>query len=262
MPVKYAGNPRITPMHATSRIIATRTAAALLALSLLAALGCQQPNALLRRDGMEALDLNDVPAADRKFTAAVQQHATDRKAQYYLGVVRLKQDRALDAQLAEEKALTLRPSDKKFTPLILDALAESLYKQDQRSALSAMLQKAADDYGTVPDYLRQAKYLGLIGDVDGAKLAYRKALKFAPKDDPSPYLAMADYFASVGDTQGAITALGKAYYISPRNERIAERFRRLGIVPGPTVAIKPSEDEAELTGRMNTVPVNPPVPRY
>lgn len=248
-------------MHATSRTT-TGFAAALLAASILAAAGCQKPNSLLRRDGMEALDLNDVPTADSRFTTAIKQDSTDWKSQYYLGVVRLKQNRPLDAQLAEEKALTLRPDDKKFTPLILDALAESLFQQDQRAALSAMLQKAADDYGTVPDYLRQAEYLGKISDVDGAKLAFRKALKFAPKDDPAPYIAMGDYFASVGDTQGAIIALGKAYYLTPRNEKIAERFRRLGYTPGPTLAIKPTADELELTQRLDVPPVNPPVPRY
>ena len=253
-------------MFATSRLIVTRAAAVMLPVFLTAAIliatGCQKPNSLLRRDGMEALDLDNVQAADQHFTTAIKQDSTDWKSQYYLGVVRLKQNRPLDAQLAEEKALTLRPSDKQFTPLILDALAESLFQQDQRAALAAMLQKAADDYGTVPDYLRQAKYLGKINDVDGAKLAFRKALKFAPRNDPAPYIAMGDYFASVGDTQGAIIALGKAYYLTPRNERIAERFRRLGYTPGPTLAIKPTSDELELSRRLDIPPVNPPLPRY
>lgn len=212
--------------------------------------GCQPPNALLRREGMDALNLNDVPQADQRFSQAVRQDDTDWKSQYYLGLVRLRQHRPLDAQLALEKALTLRPEDKYATPEILDALAESIFQQNQPANLTAMLQKAADDYGTVPDYLRQAKYLGKSGDVDGAKLAFRKALKFAPKDDPQPYIAMADFFESVGDTQGAITALRKAFYIMPRSQRLGERFRRYGIVPGPTVALEPSQDEDELVERM------------
>ena len=61
---------------------------------------------------------------------------------------------------------------------------------------------------------------------------------------------MADFFESVGNNQGAITALGKAYYITPRSLTRPERFRRYGLVPGPTLAIEPKEDESELIETM------------
>ncbi|MCX5660926.1 MAG: hypothetical protein NTW19_14570 [Planctomycetota bacterium] len=227
-------------MHATSRAFAPRTLAALLGgLLLTLAVGCQEPNSLLRRQGMEALWANDVARADNRFTKAVKQDPTDWKSQYYVGVVRIKQGQALEAQLVLEKALTLRPREGDETQDILDSLAESIYAQNQPANLSAMLQKAADEYGTVRDYTRQGTYLGKIGDVDGAKLAFRKAIKMAQKDDPQPFIALADYLESAGDTQGAIRALKMAYSIMPRSERLAERFRHYGIVPGPTVPIEP-----------------------
>lgn len=227
-------------MHAKSRAMWNRSLAALLSGAMMSvAVGCQPPNSLLRRQGMESLWANDVGRADDRFSKAIAQEPTDWKSQYYVGVVRLKQKRPLDAQLALEKALTLRSRHGDETQDILDHLAQSLYDQNQPANLSAMLQKAADDYGTVRDYLRQGTFLGKIGDVDGAKLAFRKGIKMAPTDDPQPFIALADYLESAGDTQGAIRSLKMAYSIMPRSERLAERFRRYGIVPGPTVPLEP-----------------------
>lgn len=227
-------------MHAMSRASVARSLALLLTgLLLLSVTGCQKPNSLLRREGQEAIWRNDYATADARYSQAVKQDATDWKSQYFIGVVRIKQGRYLDAQLALEKALTLRPRMGDETSDILDSLAEAIYAQNQPATLSAMLQKAAEEYGNVRDYTRQGTYLGKLGDVDGAKLAFRKAIKMADPSDPQPFIALADYLESAGDTQGAIRALKMAYYIMPRSEKLAERFRHYGIVPGPTVPIEP-----------------------
>ncbi len=69
----------------------------------------------------------------------------------------------------------------------------------------------------------RANYLGKSGDVDGAKLAYRKAVRLASPNDPEPFIEMADYLESVGDTQAARSRLPacNAYYMMPRSERLA-----------------------------------------
>lgn len=204
--------------------------------------GCNKPNSMLRQEGIRALDeRKDVDTAEKKFEQAVQQDDTDWKSMYYLGRIRTMQGRGLDAQVLLERALIIRDSHEE-TPDILDALAESIYKQRHDASLAAMLKKAADDYGTVRDYNRQGKYLGLIGDIDGAKLAYRKAMKFAAPNDPSPYLALSELLESQGDNEGAIQNLKYAYYILPESPRLEARFRKFGIVPGPTVAVKPPVD--------------------
>jgi cytochrome c-type biogenesis protein CcmH/NrfG len=102
-----------------------------------------------------------------------------------------------------------------------------------------MLQQAADRYGRPEDYLRQGVYLGKSGDVDGAKLAFAKAIRFAPKDDATPFIALAEFYDSLGSGADALTALRQAYYVAPDNVHIAEEIRRHGMVPGPTVALEP-----------------------
>lgn len=213
----------------------------LLCVAALAAIlaGCGNP--YLRQQGINALHDNDVPRAEKNFAKAVSQDDTDWKAMYYLGVVRIKQNRPSEAQVLLERSLTLRPA-RAETVEILDALAEAIYMQDDPVMLTAMLQKACDDYGTVRDYTRQGKYLGKIGDPDGAKLAFRKAIRRSDFKDPEAFLALADYLESVGDTEGTILNLRYAYYLLPKAGRIEERFRRYGLVPGPTLALEPKPD--------------------
>lgn len=198
-------------------------------------------NSYLRQQGINALDVNDVPKAEKNFGKAVAQDDTDWKALYYLGVVRIKQNRPSEAQVLLERALTLRPA-RNETMDILDAMAEAVYMQNEPSVLTAVLQKACDDYGTARDYMRQGKYLGKIGDPDGAKLGFRKAIRRSDFKDPEAFLALADYLESVGDTEGTILNLRYAYYLLPEAGRIEERFRQYGLVPGPTLMLEPKPE--------------------
>lgn len=202
--------------------------------------GCNPPNSLLRQQAINAMEEKDITTAEKRLERAVRQDDTDWKSMWLLGVVRNEQNRPLDAQLLLERALTLRGKADE-TPDINDALAESLYLQNQPAALAAMLQKAVEDYGGMRDYLRQAKYLGKSGDADGARRGFQKAYKFADKKDPLPYLVAADYFDSVGDKAGAIEALRHVYYITPGNQKVCNRLRNYGIVPGPTIGLPPEE---------------------
>lgn len=197
--------------------------------------GCE-PNPLLRRQGMDALEVGDIDWADNRFSVAVRQDPTDWKSQYYLGRVRLEQDRAAEAQIHLEQALTLR-EDHPETSDILDVLAEALFRQAANARLYQLLHDATQNYGTLKDYLRQADYLAKTGDIDGAKVAFRKAARFADKDDATPYVAMADFYESIGNTDNAISALRRAYAITPGSRRLANRLREYGIVPGPTAGL-------------------------
>jgi tetratricopeptide (TPR) repeat protein len=199
--------------------------------------GCQS-NPVLRKHGMDAYEDGQYDHARAKFTQALSQKSSDWKSHYYLGLVALKQGQPLEAQLSLERALSVRDNHLE-TPEILDALAQALLEQGKFENLTAMLQQAADRYGATHDYIRQATFLGKSGDVDGAKLAFQKAVRFALKDDPAPFIAMADFYDSLGASAEALLALRQAYYITPDNPRIAERIRQHGMVPGPTVAIEP-----------------------
>ncbi len=197
----------------------------------------------LREEAVLALNRGQLELALDKATRAVEMDPSSAFNHYELGRVYLALNRNLEAQYALEKALAIRPDDPAFTPDVLDALAEALYRQDRRANLAAFLEEQVQTYGSTRDYLRQADYLAKMGDPDAARIAYRKAAYFADPKDPTPYIAIADFYASIGDEPNAVTALRYANYIDPGNLDVAERLRRFGIVPGPTIAEPPPKPE-------------------
>ncbi len=202
--------------------------------------GCVQSNARLRKQGSEAYLSEDIVQADERFSQAVARDPTDWKSLFYLGRVRLAQARWFDAQLLLEQALELRHHDPE-TADILDGLAESLSKLGRVQKLHSVLAQAVEEYGTSRDYTRQGRYLHQLGNIDAAKLAYRKAAFFAEEGNVEPFVALADFYELIGDTENAITALRHAYAVKPSDSRLDRRLRRYGIVPGPTVGIKPEK---------------------
>ena len=204
--------------------------------------GCES-NAMIREKGYTEYRKGDYGMAEAQFIRAAEREPDDWRAQYWLGQTRLKQENYLSAQLAFEKALAIRGRDSEFTPKIIDGIAESLYQQGHIEKLYAFLKRVADTYGTSRDYLRQADYLSRAGDLDSATVAYQKAARFADDNDESVYIAIADFYGSINDVPNATQALRYAHYINPHNPQVASRFRKYGIVPGPTQAEPPPKPE-------------------
>lgn len=209
--------------------------------------GCVN-NVVLRERGVENLRKKDYAAAAGNFQGAVDKKPTDFEAQYYLGATLLQLGRPLDAQMPLERALTLKPDNPEWTPRILDALAESLYQQKRYETLHTFLEEASLYWGTTEDFLRQGRYLEKTGDLDNALLAYRKAGLWSAPNDARPYIAMADLYEALGDRPNTLKALGMAYYSNPNDPGLPDRFRKHGIVPGPTVGIKPEKAEKPPRG--------------
>lgn len=216
---------------------------AVLCVSLLAAVGCETTT-MMREKGVDALRADNLELAEHHFARAAQREPEDYLSQYYLGMVHLRKNENLKAQLALERALTLRPeTSEMYTGRILDMLAEAMFRQGRYDSLHTFLERSASYYHGTGDYLRQAKYLVKTGDIDSAKVAFRKAAFFAAKDDPTPYIAIADFYAGLNDVPNAVAALRYAYYVSPTNPEVAAGLRKYGIVPGPTVAVEPPKPE-------------------
>ena len=197
-----------------------------------------QFNTVLRRQAREAIEVNQLDSAEAYYRRAVERDPTDWRAQR--GLARLLMRRgtvpqALEAQFALEKAWSIR-RDHAETPMIIDELAEALVHQDKHDRLAQLLVDASQQYTTSYDFLRQGRFLAKIGDVDGAMVAYRKAARFK-SGDAVAYLEMADLFEAIGDAEGAVATLRLGYAADPRNERVAQRLRGHGRIPGPTMAI-------------------------
>lgn len=228
-----------THRRRVTRLLAPVAVALLLVLT---QTGCET-NAMLREKGRKEMRAQDYAAAEAQFLKAAERDPSDWRAQYLLGVTRMEQRNYISAQHDFEKALALRNHDSEATPLIVDGIAESLYQQGRIESLYAFLKRVTDTYGTSADYLRQADYLTRAGDLDSATVAYQKAAYFADDKDESVYVAIADFYGSINDVPNATQALRYAYYINPHNPQVESRFRKYGIVPGPTQAEPPPKPE-------------------
>lgn len=200
--------------------------------------GCGSDHSQLRKQGVEAFQVNDLPRAGQCFRQAVDQDPTDWQSLFYLGRVQAQQGRWLESQLSLEKAFELHHHGTQ-TADMLDALADVLSRRRRMTQVNALIEKAIQDYGGSRDYGRKGRHLQRLGDIDGAKLAYRKAAFFAPKGDARPFLSLADFYESISDTDSAVTALRHAYTVNSGDPNVNDRLRRYGIVPGPTAGITP-----------------------
>ncbi|MEM8738367.1 MAG: hypothetical protein AAGG38_07820 [Planctomycetota bacterium] len=220
-----------------------RLTAAMLLVAVMTATGCKN-HVVYREKGYDQYRAADYAAAADNFREAVKLKPGDFRSQYYLAASLLKQDQAIAAQIPLERALTLRGGDPEWRPRIADLLAESYYQQERFDTLYAFLDDQIRTYSQqTPDFLRKAKYLDLLGDADGQKIALQKAAYFAPADDATPYLAIADFYLTVNDVPNAIQALRFGYYVDAENEDVKDGLRGLGVVPGPTIADAPPKPE-------------------
>ena len=206
--------------------------ASLFGIALLVAGCASQPNSVLRLQAKDAIDAKDYTTAREKLDTALAQDPADWKANYYMGLVRLGQEKPLEARLHLEVAYSLRDEDPE-TPAILDALAQALHKEGDVEKLDIMLKSATARYGRPHDFYRQAEFLGKQGDVDGARAAYLKAVNVAKPDDITPYMKQADFYEGLGDKVNAIVALQQAQNIEPFNRTIAARISSLVLEPKP-----------------------------
>lgn len=197
-----------------------------------------------RERGYDDLRQGDTTSAVEDFRKAVEITPSDYRSQYYLGHCLNQMGDPIAAQVPLEQALAIRAEDPEWTPRIADALAESYFLQDRYETLYAFLEDQVQTYHqNTRDYLRQAKYMGKMGDADGQKTALQKAAYFAPPGDETPYIAIAEFYLSVNDIDNAVQAYRFGYYVNPKSEAVKNGLRGQGIIPGPTIADAPPKPE-------------------
>ncbi|QDU70425.1 tetratricopeptide repeat protein [Mucisphaera calidilacus] len=220
-----------------TRIHNIAAALTLAALTLLAA-GCVTAT-MHREKGQTAQARGEYAAAIDHYRACLDKEPLDHRARLYLGECLLNEGQYREAQFELEKVVAARRHDTTLANRALDRLAEALYKQDRPIDLYDLLETTTAEDPSVRSYLRQADYMIKLGDHDLAAVAFQKAANFAQPDDPEPYLAAARFFESINDNVHAARNLRYAAYVDPDHPDIDPAFRRLGIVPGPTLPLKP-----------------------
>ena len=204
--------------------------------------GCYNP-AVEKFHSRKAMDAGDYNTAEQKLLGVVDHDPSDWEGHYLLGLAYLGQQRPVEAQTQLELALAAKDRSKTQTPKILDALARALEQQEQYDQLYAFLDAQIARYEGWEDYARKARFLAKANDVDGAALAYRQAAYFSRNETEKIYLEIATFYEELGDYDKAIQALKWAYYLKPEHTQIPNRFRKLGVVPGPTLKEEPPQPE-------------------
>jgi tetratricopeptide (TPR) repeat protein len=202
--------------------------------------GCSPDPSFYQRRGLQRYQqLNRPDAARADFARAVEINPTFWNSHYHLGLIALQQGDTAIARRHLEVALALVRDKPKLAKPIVDALAEAIFQQDDYPRLIGFLNEVTDQYATLHDFLRRARYYEKMADHDNAQIAYRQAIKIATAEDVTPFLALADFYLRIGATDQALATLRQAYSLAPAHEEISKRIRELGEVPGPTLALPP-----------------------
>lgn len=233
-------------------VMTTRKMTVLLALfALFLTTGCYEPAvdggfynpSVEKFHAKKAIDAGDFAFAEQKLGKVLYNDPQDWEGRYLMGLTYLGQERAVEAQSQLELALSVQDRSKTNTPKILDALAMSLEKQELYDQLYAFLDAQIERYEGWGDYARKARFLAEANDIDGAALAYRQAAFFSRNETEDIYIELAEFYEGLGDYTKAVQALKWAYYINDENTSIPNRFRKLGVVPGPTLKEEPPQPD-------------------
>jgi tetratricopeptide (TPR) repeat protein len=207
----------------------------LLSVALLTACTGQRPVETIRTSGDRLYNLGDWSGAAEEYELIVQRYPGDWEAQYRLGLARLKLSDANAARNALEVAHSRRPNN----PDVADALAEAMFQEGRENELFAFLRERAESTRSVHAYLQVARYAVALNDPDSAQVALETAIAVDEGQTVEPYLQAAAFAQRLGDLELALRRLSQAYGINPYDERVRQRLRELGEVPGPTIALPP-----------------------
>ena len=185
--------------------------------------------------GDERFHFDNYEGAAEMYERAVESQPGKWEAHYKLGLAQLELGNYSDARRNLELAYSRRPGRDD----IADALAESLYRLGQEDRLYTFLQDRARSTGEARDYLVLAEYAEELDDPDMARRSINTAIELDEGRSVEPYLFAADLAERLGDLDEAIRRLRQALSIDVRDERVRQRLRDLGEIPGPSIALPP-----------------------
>lgn len=222
-------------MPAPARL--ARAILACLPLALAASCASERPLYLVRTDAERAYARGDYHRALIDYEEYVRRDPADARIRHDLGRTLLRLGR--DAEAAEHLyvAVDLAPYRDEYR----QTLAEALARSGQVPELFSRLRARAEQTGDWRDYLTLGRYAEQVGDADEAELAYRTAARLDGGRSAEPQLALARLYEATGARDDAARRYRMALYIDPENSAARDGLRRLGHVPGPSLALEPEE---------------------
>lgn len=176
-------------------------------------------------------------AARVEYQEYVDRKPGDKEVQVLLAQCLIKLGQPHLAVTHAQVAFDLEPNDVEAIETYCTALADSK-KTDE---LYRVLNGNCQTRGSVADYDRLARYQLKLGDPDGAERSFIMAAKVDGGKNIEPQLALANFYKSINDKAGETRRLRMALYLKPTEQKIYDRLRELGEIPGPSLALFPEE---------------------
>lgn len=193
-----------------------------------------------RAEGLKLYNQGLYTDAAGAFRNAVRQEPRDYQSQYWLGnsYARLGSDqKAITAYRTSLDAMKVTyegQRDTEFRAKVIDALAQTIAKSDQRTTQLEHIEREAGSKPSAEQYVLLAKIYRYAGDHDMAIQRYNQAQLLAPTD----FALLKDYglyLESIGANEQALVPLRRANVVNPNDLQVADALRRNGVVPGPSL---------------------------
>lgn len=189
----------------------------------------------------EAYGTGQYQLAAREYAEVVQRRPGKTSTRVKLAETYLALGEPAKAREHLEIAYTIWPTDDR----VIDNLVRAMVESDDSAAATLLLQRHADRYGSVKDYIRLGKAYTTAGDFDRGERALMMAAQLDRGQSDGPQVALAELYQQAGDRDRALERWRMALYANPRNQKASEAIRSAGHIPGPTFALPPTELRAD-----------------
>lgn len=184
-----------------------------------------------------AFEQGDYVKALDGFTTVLDRRPGSAAAQYDVGRTRL----ALGEGVAAREHLTIAHDLEPENPVYLDALADAMVATGELDELFGLLDRRAEEGDGIEGHLRTGRIAEKLGLVDEAEQAYLKAEALDVENSEAAQRALAELYRRAGDPSRELERLRVLLYFAPMDEEVRERVRALGEVPGPSLALRPTQ---------------------
>lgn len=189
----------------------------------------------------EAYGTGQYQLAAREYSEVVQRRPGKTSTRVKLAETYLALGEPAKAREHLEIAYTIWPTDDR----VIDNLVRAMVETGDADAATQLLQRHADRYGSVKDYIRLGKAYTTAGDFDRAERALIMAAQLDRGRTDAPQVALAEMYQQAGASDRALERWRMALYANPRNEKASQAIRSAGHIPGPTFALPPAELRAD-----------------
>lgn len=194
-----------------------------------------------QRAGLKLYNEGNFADAAGAFKNSTRQNPRNYEGYYYLGASyeKLKQyQQALAAYKTARQSIGLTVEgrhDDDTRQKIINGIASTIASSDPRNIELDLAQQDAESKGTADNWFILGKIYALRGDPDSAVDAYNRATLL----EPNNFFIAKDfglYLERIGQSQRAQSTLRKAYSLNNQDSDVILALRKMGVVPGPSLA--------------------------